>query len=315
MKILTYDEIDPQEAFMLNINALWWPMTPSRVEDYIKYDDRWSSDSLLYVVDKGKIVSQVVGLRIPTKTADGEELTLGVAGVATHPSHTRKGLSTFLMKELHERSVNEGMRMSFLLTRSSFVAYPLYVKLGYRDALGLPRCTKPLVREKKPKKSILRKFRKKDVRDLDNVFERFSRDLYGHVLRQKNYFDWRLKISDSLKAMIRVIETKDGVVGYIVKRKSGADVFVEEMVVPAKKNMDRMFREIECGDKGDYITVLPLGGRKQIDYVRSRGYMTDEHSWGKVMVAPLKKSLAYKEISRMYGLKDGKFCLLGLDEF
>ncbi|MCK5290793.1 MAG: GNAT family N-acetyltransferase [Thermoplasmata archaeon] len=315
MKILHYDEIDPQEAFMLNINALWWPLTPSRVEDLIKYDDRWSSDSLLYAVDKGKIVSQVVGLRIPTKTTDGEELSLGVAGVASHPSHKRRGFSTILMKELHDRSADEGMRLSFLLTRSSFVAYPLYVKLGYRDAVDVPRCTKPLIRRKKPKESILRKFRKKDVRDLDKVFERFSRDLYGHVLRQKNYFDWRLKISDSLKAMIYIVETKDGVGGYIVKRQLGADIFVQEMVVTAKKNMDRMFREIECGDKGDYITVLPLGGRKQIDYVGSRGYMTDEHSWEKVMVAPLKKSLAYKEISRMYGLKDGKFCLLGLDEF
>lgn len=315
MKILHYDEIDPQEAFMLNINALWWPLTPSRVEDLIKYDDRWSSDSLLYAVDKGKIVSQVVGLRIPTKTTDGEELSLGVAGVASHPSYKRRGFSTILMKELHDRSADEGMRLSFLLTRSSFVAYPLYVKLGYRDAVDVPRCTKPLIRRKKPKESILRKFRKKDVRDLDKVFERFSRDLYGHVLRQKNYFDWRLKISDSLKAMIYIVETKDGVGGYIVKRQLGADIFVQEMVVTAKKNMDRMFREIECGDKGDYITVLPLGGKKQVDHVRSRGYMTDEHSWEKVMVAPLKKSLAYKEISRMYGLKDGKFCLLGLDEF
>jgi GNAT superfamily N-acetyltransferase len=315
MKILTYDEIDPQEAFMLNINALWWPLTPSRVEGLIKYDDRWSSDSLLYAVDRGKIVSQAMGLRIPTKTADGEELSLGVAGVATHPSYKRRGFSTVLMKELHERSTDEGMRASFLLTRSSFVAYPLYVKLGYRDAVDFPRCTKPLVRKKKPKKSILRKFRKKDVRDLDKTFERFSRDLYGHVLRQKNYFDWRLKISDSLKAMINVVETRSGVGGYVVKRKSGSDVFVEEMVVPAKKNMDRMFLEFERGDKGDYVTVLPLGGKKQVDYVRSRGYMTDVHSWGKVMVAPLKKSLSYKEISRLYGLKDGKFSLLELDQF
>lgn len=315
MKILTYDEIDSQEAFMLNLNALWWPLTPSRVEDYIKYDDRWSSDSLLYAVDKGKIVSQVIGLRIPTRTADGEELSLGVAGVATHPSHKRKGFSTVLMKELHDRFADEGMRMSFLLTGSSLVAYPLYVKLGYRDAVDFPRCTKPLVRKKKPKESILRKFRKKDVRDLDKVFERFSRNLYGHVLRQKNYFDWRLKISDSLKAMINVVETKEGVGGYIVKKQSGADVFVEEMVIPAKKNMDRMFRELECGDKGDYVTVQPLGGKKQVDYVRSRGYMTDEHSWGKVMVAPLKKGLSYKEISRLCRFKDGRFCLLKLDQF
>ncbi len=39
---------------MLNINALWWPLTPSRVEAFIKYDDRWTSDSLLYAMNRFK---------------------------------------------------------------------------------------------------------------------------------------------------------------------------------------------------------------------------------------------------------------------
>ncbi|MCK4444830.1 MAG: GNAT family N-acetyltransferase, partial [Thermoplasmata archaeon] len=174
MKILHYDEVDPLEAFQLNINALWWSLTPTRAESYMKYDNRWSDDTFLFAVDKGKIVSQVMGLRIPTKTVDGEETVLGVAGVATQPSQQRKGYSTVLMKELHDRSREEGMRMAFLLTRSSFVAYELYEKMGYRDAAEFPKCTKKFVRKKKLKKSVLRKFKKKDVAELDKVFKRFS---------------------------------------------------------------------------------------------------------------------------------------------
>lgn len=315
MRILHYDEVDPVEAFQLNINALWWALTPTRAESYIKYDNRWSDDSFLFAVDKGKIVSQVIGLRIPTKTVDGEELILGVAGVATHPSYSRKGASTMLMKELHDRSREEGVRMAFLLTRASFVAYELYERMGYRDAVGFPRCTKRYVRKKKPKKSVLRKFKKKDVAELDKIFKRCTRDLYGHVLRQEKYFDWRLKISDSLKSLIYVVETPSGIGGYIIKRPSGKDMFVEEVVIPSKRNMDRVFNELEREEKGDYITVFPLAGKKQEDYIESRGYRMDRLSWGRCMVAPIVSNLTYKEIWRLYQFKEGNFCLLELDEF
>jgi predicted acetyltransferase len=315
MEILRYDEIDQQEAFMLNINALWFPFTPTRISTRIKNDDRWSRDSCLYLVDKGKILSQVAALRIPTKTVDGEETILGVAEVATHPAFTRKGYAAKLMNMFHDRSREEGIRIAFLLTRSSFVAYNLYLKLGYRDLVYFPKCSKPLVRKKKPKDSILRKLKKKDIDKLDDIFDRFSRDLLGFVVRQKRYFDWRLKVSEPLKTMIQVVETKDGVGGYILKRETGGDVFVEEMVVPSKKNLDRIFSEVERGEKGDYITVFPLGGRKQEEYMRSRGYYVDEFSFGTVMAAPLKRSLTHKEIKRLYGVNEGKFCMLELDEF
>jgi predicted acetyltransferase len=315
MKILQYDEIDQQEAFMLNINALWFPFTPTRINTRIKYDDRWSEDSSLYLVDKGKILSQVAALRIPTKTVDGEEMILGIAEVATHPKYTRKGYARKLMELFHDRSREEGMRIAFLLTRSSFVAYDLYLKLGYRDLVHFPKCSKPLVRKKKPKNSVLRKVKKKDVDKLDDVFDRFSRDLLGFVVRQKKYFDWRLKVSEPLKNMVKVVETKDGIGGYMVTRETGGDVFVEEVMIPAKKNMDRVFSEVERGEKGDYITVFPLGGRKQEEYMRSRGYFMDEFSFGRVMAAPLKKSLSHKEIRRLYGADEGKFCMLELDEF
>ncbi len=315
MKYLHYDEVDPQDAFMLNIDALWWAMTPKRVEDYLKYDDRWSSDSFLYAVDKGKVVSQVVGLRIPTKTVEGEELVLGVAGVATHPSYSRKGFSTKLMQELHERSREEGLRIAFLLTRASLVAYRMYEQLGYRDVSYFLACTKKLARKKKPKKSILRKFKKKDVPEIDKIFKRFSRGLTGFVIRQEKYFDWRMKIAESLKGLTWIVETNDKVCGYIVKRESGDNLFLEEMVIPSRRIADRVLNELERGEKGDYITAFPLAGKKQLEYVKSRGYMADQRSWGRVMATPLTKKLTYKELARLYKFNEGDFCLLELDHF
>ncbi len=315
MKILLYDEVDPIEVFQLNISALWWSLTPARVESYIKYDNRWSDDTFLYAVHEGKVVSQVMGLRIPTRTVEGEEMVLGVAGVATHPSYQRKGFSTILMEELHERSREEGIRTSFLFTRASFYAYDLYRKLGYKDVRGFPKCTKRFTRKKKPKKSVLRKFKKSDVPRLDKVYKRFSKDLYGHVVRQEKYFDWRFKISETLKGLLCVVEIDGRIEGYILKRPSGNDLFVEEIVIPTKKAADRVFNELGRQEEGDYITVFPMAGRRQEEYFGSRGYAMDTVSWGRCMVAPIVKNLTHKEIRRLYQIDEGKFCILMLDEF
>jgi len=58
-----------------------------------------------------------------------------------------------------------------------------------------------------------------------------------------------------------------------------------------------------------------LAGKKQLDYIKSRGYLTDQNSWGRVMIAPLTRRLSYKELDRLYGFEEGDFCFLELDHF
>lgn len=315
MKFLGHDEIDPQDAYAISMYAFGWPLSPTRLKREIKYDDRWFEDSLLCAVVKGKAVSQVIGLRIPTRTVDGEELVVGVAGVATLPSYARRGICTKLMQELHDRFHEEGIRMSILNTSESLVAYPMYAKLGYRDATYYPHVWKPLVRRKRPKKSILRKYKMKDGPKIDEAFKRFTRGLYGFVIRQKGFFNARMKLWKDLKGRLFTVETDRGICGYVIKREQDGDVFIDELVVPSVRNTDRVLRELESQVKGDYIDARPLAGRKQVDYFRGRGYKLIEKSWGVCMIAPLSGNLSHKEISRLYKTKEGKLCSLVSDTF
>ncbi|MFQ6061357.1 MAG: GNAT family N-acetyltransferase, partial [Thermoplasmata archaeon] len=224
MRFLRYDEIDPLEAFAISMCGFDWPLTPERLEERIRYDDRWFEDSLLYAVVKGKAVSQAVALRIPTRTVDGEELVAGIAGVATLPSFSRKGISSKLMQELHSRLLEEGIRISFLNTGESLVAYSMYTKLGYRRATYFPSAWKPLSVRKKPMPSILRKYKKKDGAEVDEAYGRFTEGLYGFVIRQKEFFSARMKIHKELKDRLFVVEGNEGVCGYVVKREQDGDV-------------------------------------------------------------------------------------------
>lgn len=315
MKFLSYDEIDQQDAYVLNMMAFGWPLTPTRLKARVKHDDRWFDDSPLYAVVKGKAVSQIVGLRIPTRTADGEETVLGVAGVASLPSHTRRGYSYKLFEELHKRFLEEGIRIAFLCTGKSLVAYPLYRKFDYRDVQYFPRAAKPLIRRKKPKGLTFRKYRKKDAPEIDAIHKRFTRDLYGFVLRQEDFIGARTKAWKGLRNILSVVETKKGICGYVIKREMDGDVTLEEFVVPSVQNSDRILRNLESQEKGDYIMAHSLAGKKQMDYFKSRGYRLTHETWDLVMATPLSKSLSHRELSRLYQVKKGKFCMLGLDTF
>lgn len=315
MKFLGYEEVDQQDAYVLNMMAFGWPLTPTRLENRVKLDDRWSDDSLLYAVVKGKAVSQIAGLRIPTRTVDGEEIVLGVAGVATLPSYARRGYSLKLFRELHKRSREEGIRIAFLVTGKSLVAYHLYRKFDYRDVKFFPEASKPLVRRKKPKGLTLRKYRKKDAPEIDVIFKRFTRGLYGFVSRQKDFIGVRMKIWKDLKGLFSVVETKKGMRGYVIKREMDGDVIVQELVVPSVRDSDRILRYLESQEKGDYILAHSFAGKRQMDYFESRGYKVTPESWGLCMVAPLTKFLSHGEMSRLYQFKEGNFCMMSQDTF
>ncbi len=76
---------------------------------------------------------------LATRTLDGTiEFAGGISGVATLPSHARRGISTALMERAHQYFREQGYRFSFLNTSRSLIAYAYYQKLGYLDVTEFP---------------------------------------------------------------------------------------------------------------------------------------------------------------------------------
>src|SRR6266571_2490305 len=97
MKVRTYDEIDPVDAFRLSV------------------------------------VAQVVPLRFPVRLASGVEEVGGVAGVCSHPSVWGRGFAHRLMDAAHTRLRELGLRISTLTTSRNIRGYRVYAKMGYAD--------------------------------------------------------------------------------------------------------------------------------------------------------------------------------------
>ena len=99
MRIVAYDEADPERAMLTSLVCFGWSMTPETIRLRQKFDKRWADFLELYALDAdGRAVSQVLILHIDTATKDGREKVAGMAAVGELPGYSRRGFSTALMK-------------------------------------------------------------------------------------------------------------------------------------------------------------------------------------------------------------------------
>jgi len=105
MEILTYRDLKSKDELLpLMDNAFRWPFNPRWFEDFIKIDPRLKNSPVGFcAVENGIVVGFVGVLDLATRTLNGSvEFVGGVYGVATMPSHVRKGISTVLMNRAHQ---------------------------------------------------------------------------------------------------------------------------------------------------------------------------------------------------------------------
>ncbi len=152
MKIIPYRELPKKEDLLpLMCIAFNWPFVPEKFEEIASIDPRLKNSPIGFAaVENGKIVGFVGVMDLKTRNIKGEiEPAGGVWGVATFPSHVRKGIATSLLKKSHQYFNQKGYRFAFLFTASSMIAYNLYKKLGYKNAKEFPSAYKLIKRRGK----------------------------------------------------------------------------------------------------------------------------------------------------------------------
>jgi GNAT superfamily N-acetyltransferase len=305
VKILTYRELESKDGLLpLMDQAFRWPFNPRSFEDFVKIDPRSRNGPVGFcAVEDARVIGFVGVLDLPTRILDGTaEYVGGIYGVATLPSHVRKGISTALMSGAHEHFKEKGYRFSFLNTSPTIVAHAFYKKLGYRDAMEYPSAYK-VIEQKKPKPSRKEKTARLDFDRILEIFNEFSKDKTGFVIRDEAYLKM-LKKDEGITAKKCIICQK----GYVVFRKDKDGIWVREFVALNAKETERLVSLIEERAKALVYDRSVLDSALLHVY-KSRGYMIHERSHGVMMVKSLAADASFRET---YG---DKFYVSGLDHF
>jgi predicted acetyltransferase len=242
-----------------------------------------------------------------TRTLDGKvEYVGGIYGVATLPSHARKGISTALMIRVHEHFREKNYHFSFLCTSHTLVAYAMYQKLGYTDLLERPSAYKVL-NQKKPKVAGEERSGKIDFDKILKVYMKFVKDKTGFVVRDKAYLEMLKKIG--------YFSGRDCIVeedGYVIFRSLFGTwykaTWIRELVALSTKQVNRLVELVEAKAR-DLIMDRDVIDNDLLQVYKSRDYMIEKRSHGVIMVKPLTADASFK---KTYG---DKFYLTDLDFF
>jgi len=310
MKILTYKELESKsEVLPLMDNAFGWPFNPRTYEKTIKIDPRLKNSPIGFsAVENGCVVGFVGVMDLITRTLDGnEEYVGGIYGVATLPSHARKGISTKLMNRVHEHFRERKYRFSFLCTSHTLVAYTMYLKLGYTDLLERPSAYKVLS-PKKAKATVEQRSGKLDFDRLLKVYNEFVKDKTGFVVRDKAYLTM-LKKTGYFGGKDCIIEED----GYVIFRSNvggtwSKATWIRELVALNAKEMNRLVELVEAKAK-DLMMDRDVLDKALLQVYKSHGYMIEKRSHVVIMIKPLTPDASFK---KTYG---DKFYLTDLDFF
>lgn len=310
MKILTYRELESKHNLLpLLDHAFGWTFNPRTFETIVKTDPRLRDSPVgFFAVQNDNVIGSVGVMDMTTRTLDGSiEYVGGVYGVATLPSHVRKGVSTALMNAAHQYFKEKGYRFSLLWTSRTFVAHTMYEKLGYADWFERPTAHK-ILEPKKSRQAERKKDAKVDFDQILKIYDEYAKSKVGFVIRDRAYMKMMFRF-ESLSIKDCIID-KDGYA--IFKTNIGGTwvkgTWIRELVALNTQAMLKLLQRVEERSK-DLIYDRAVFNDSLLEVYESRGYMIRKKSHSVLMVKPLTPDVSF---SRAYG---DKFFLTSLDFF
>ena len=305
MQIVTYKELKAKEGLLPVLDhAFRWPFIQRTFEDFVKKDPR-SKDSPIgfCAVENDWPVGFVGVMNLSTRTLDGTaERVGGIFGVATLPSHARKGVSTALMNRAHQHFEEKGFRFSFLTTSQTYVAHAFYEKLGYTDVTQYPSAYKTFAR-KKPEPSRTAGKQKMDFDRMLAIYNEYVKGRTGFVIRDVDHLKM-LKKREHITARQCTIDEK----GYAVFKKDNEGVWVKELIALDVNTMKTLVSRMEEQAR-DVVYDRTVLDDALLRVYEGRGYMIHRKSHAVLMAKPLSANASFKQT---YG---DRFYMAALDWF
>lgn len=315
MQTRTYDEVDPFEVYKLTMASFGWGMSESEVRMRIRKDPRVLDGFAMYAEEDGRLLAQVIPLRMRVRLTTGPEEVGGLQGVCSHPSVWGKGYARRLMEQVHERFAGMDLRISTLTTSRNIRGYGVYRSLGYVDLGPFYRGLRRLShRTERPRHIRLRKAQRRDFPRMHALFRGYTRGLCGWTDRYEGLAPALSAAFPDFLGRFRVV-LKDGqIVGYLRTRPEH-DVLMEEVIVPQIADFCAAVAFMESHAKGTRASVNWITCRKDQERFRTLGYVLEGPIADATMAVPLEGRVRATDLPHLFGVTTRRFAHYPTDDF
>lgn len=314
MQIRSLDEIDAQEAVRLCAIAFGWTLTESEMGRIYRRDPRYPYGPPVYAVERGRVLAQIVPMRMPVRLTTGVEAVGGLQGVCSHPSVWGHGYTRRLAQHVHGLFREDGIRISTLTTSLNIRGYGVYRGLGYVDVAPFYLGTRPIEADRSPPPGIrIRKARKEDLPHIHSLYTQAVRGLLGWTERSPAELSAAFATFPWFRPRYRVAIRGRRIVGYLRSRPdSGA--LLEEVVARSEPDFRGMVASMESRARRGVATANWITCRRDAARFRQLGYRLDRIP-DTTMATSLVRGVRRRDLPALFGGTSGRFVQYPTDDF
>ena len=311
MKIVEYDAVDPLGVLHLNLSSLGYALTPERAALIRRVDARPFPFFGVYAVEDGVVVGQVGVYRLPMVSTEGREDVGGVCAVCTHPAFERRGIASRLLDEAHERMRAAGLRFSTLGTARYRMAYALYRRLGYEDAVT---SASALIRREAIGTSNLQTERagKERLPLTDEIFRRAASNHLGFAWRHESFINTLVTVGDVGLDTVWLLRDGEQIAGYAIVNITEAIATVSDLVLVDGVEAVSAVAAIARASNVSYVRVA-MSRPAVIAGLRQAGDPVARPDWGTFMIKPLTSEVTVEDARRLFGIGTDRYLMAWMD--
>jgi GNAT superfamily N-acetyltransferase len=314
MRVRTYDEINPDDAFRLNFLTFGEAWDEAKVRRVRSGDGRYLKEFALYAEERGRVLAQVVPLRFQVRLTSGVEEVGGIAAVCSHPAVWGQGYARRLIEATHDLFRSLSLEISTLTTSRNIRGFGVYGKLGYVDLAPFHAAVRRVRRPRKPKGYRLRTATKADVPRIHALYRQHTRNMLGWTERPVELLHWVLRENRDYLSKYRVLLGGGKAVGYLRTRPDDG-ITMEEVVVPEPRDFRAAVALMESRLRRGMATVNWITADEDVARFRRAGYLVDGPIPDATMALSLTKEIRTAELPHLFGGTSGRFVQYPTDDF
>lgn len=308
MKILEYNDVDPQKVMYITQLALDFALTPEKVAHIRQTDPRPFPCLAIYAVEGDAVLGQVGIFRLPMISTDGREDVGGIWAVSTHPQYAGRGIASRLLEEAHTRMRADGLRFSTLGTNRYGVAYKLYRRYGYEETNVLATALALWETAHQPTRLRAQPPGPEGYDLVEKIYQDIAKDYLGFAWRHTPFARLRLvNLAD-----IWILRENNRAVGYAFTATDQTMLTISNLVVQKGVDVAEAVAAVAAQLKSAYVQVK-VSRPIEISSLRQAGYHVAYPNWGGFMLKPLVREVTAEDARQLFGIGTDRFLISWLD--
>ncbi|MGA7923521.1 MAG: GNAT family N-acetyltransferase [Thermoplasmata archaeon] len=320
MKLVTFDELSASmdlDRVMIALSAFNSALLRRHVELWRQRTTTFADYVGVFAVDGGRVVGQIIVLRIPYTFPHGSETITGIASVATRPDYARSGIAGKILADIHRREVEAGIEHAALWTNRSWGAHRLYERFGYRDIYLSPWAVRMPNPPAQPRPITgVRAAQSSDIDSIEQLHGQYARGRLGFQPRLQNSLRLSVETEEiSLTNNLLVAHLGRRLAGYAFVDVNPWRVVCGELVGSSRAARLSLVRAVERRAASRPVAFRHTVAKGNEPLLRARGYTVLDTTWYALMGARLRGGVSASRTIDEFGTRDRRFLCMSGDQF